>query len=62
MKLVMKLVRAIRNGWIKKKQEADSSASPRYYNLWKDESNEPSQILPSIPAPKMKLPGIFIDY
>ncbi|XP_048576752.1 ribosome biogenesis protein bop1-B isoform X2 [Nematostella vectensis] len=55
-KRVMKIVRAIRNGWIKpKKTEGDK---PRYYMLWDKADDAPKQRhTMHIPAPKMKLPG-----
>ncbi|EDO39231.1 predicted protein, partial [Nematostella vectensis] len=54
-KRVMKIVRAIRNGWIKpKKTEGDK---PRYYMLWDKADDAPKQRhTMHIPAPKMKLP------
>ncbi|KAK3742734.1 hypothetical protein QZH41_018951, partial [Actinostola sp. cb2023] len=55
-KRVMKIVRAIRNGWIKPKKTKDDK--PRYYLLWdKDEDEARRRRTVHIPAPKMKLPG-----
>eukprot|EP00123_Amoebidium_parasiticum_P012241 comp21214_c0_seq2/m.28850 comp21214_c0_seq2/g.28850 ORF comp21214_c0_seq2/g.28850 comp21214_c0_seq2/m.28850 type:complete len:515 (-) comp21214_c0_seq2:491-2035(-) len=53
-KRVMKIVRAIRKGWIKPKSEVEK---PRFYELW-DDSDQPKGDLPNhIPAPRMRLPG-----
>ncbi|XP_073233221.1 ribosome biogenesis protein bop1-B-like [Porites lutea] len=56
-KRVMKIVRAIRNGWIKPKKD-DKADKPRYYLIWdkEDDQTKPRHNM-HIPAPKMKLPG-----
>lgn len=51
----MKLIRAIRKGWItfdKPKEE------PKVYNLWGDDQAEKAGGLAYIPAPKPQLPGL----
>ncbi|CAB3993998.1 ribosome biogenesis BOP1 [Paramuricea clavata] len=56
-KKIMKIVRAIRNGWIKpKKSETDK---PRYYMIWDQDDTQKklARYNMHIPAPKMKLPG-----
>ncbi|XP_028410062.1 ribosome biogenesis protein bop1-like [Dendronephthya gigantea] len=56
-KKIMKIVRAIRNGWIKpKKSETDK---PRYYMIWDQDDSQKklARYNMHIPAPKMKLPG-----
>lgn len=53
-KKVVKLIRAIRKGWItfdKPKEE------PKVYNLWGDDQAEKAGGLAYIPAPKPQLPG-----
>jgi len=53
-KKVIKIVRAIRNGWIKPKTDQDGK--PKYYLLWgKDDSAKKHPM--HWPAPKLKLPG-----
>lgn len=53
----MKLVRAIRNGWIKADKPKEE---PRCFLLWGDDTTENERRgLSYIPAPKAKLPGIF---
>lgn len=56
-KRIMKIVRAIRNGWIKPKKD-DKTDKPRYYLIWdkEDDETKPRHKM-HIPAPKMKLPG-----
>lgn len=56
-KRVMKIVRAIRNGWIKPKKD-EKADKPRYYLIWdkEDDQTKPRHNM-HIPAPKMKLPG-----
>lgn len=54
---VVKLVRAIRNGWIKFDKPKEE---PKYYHLWGDETDTADnkrQGLSYIPAPKPNLPG-----
>ncbi|KAL6611353.1 hypothetical protein ACP70R_039281 [Stipagrostis hirtigluma subsp. patula] len=56
-KKVVKLVRAIRNGWIKFDKPKEE---PNFYLLWGDETDTADnkrQGLSYIPAPKPKLPG-----
>ncbi|XP_062500949.1 ribosome biogenesis protein bop1-B-like [Corticium candelabrum] len=54
-KRIMKIVRAIRNGWIKPKKT--DHEKPRYYLLWDKQDQESKKHPMHIPAPKMKLPG-----
>ena len=49
----MKLVQAIRKGYIKTK--SDLQAKPRYYNIW-EKDLENSIHVDHFPAPKLKLP------
>jgi len=54
-KKVMKIIRAIRNGWIKPKD--DTPKRPVYFDLWA-KKEEPQKHNPMhIPAPKLPLPG-----
>ncbi|XP_047130028.1 ribosome biogenesis protein bop1-B isoform X1 [Hydra vulgaris] len=53
-KKVMKIVRAIRNGWIKPKVGKDDK--PKYYLLW-GKDDVPKTHVMHWPAPKLKLPG-----
>lgn len=53
-KRVIKIVRAIRNGWIKPKQSSDGK--PKYYLLWGKDDISNSHPM-HWPAPKLKLPG-----
>ncbi|EDV27649.1 uncharacterized protein TRIADDRAFT_20780, partial [Trichoplax adhaerens] len=53
-KRVMKIVRAIRNGWIRPRVEKD--AKPQYYLLWDKEGQQKDHPM-HIPAPKLKMPG-----
>ncbi|XP_022788889.1 ribosome biogenesis protein bop1-B-like [Stylophora pistillata] len=56
-KRVVKIVRAIRNGWIKPKKD-EKTDKPRYYLIWdKDDDGAKPRHNMHIPAPKMKLPG-----
>lgn len=55
-KKVMKLVYAIRQGWIKPKNEFARDKKPIFYNLWTNEIESPVPNLSRIPAPKMSLP------
>lgn len=56
-KRVVKIVRAIRNGWIKPKKD-EKTDKPRYYLIWdKDDDRAKPRHNMHIPAPKMKLPG-----
>jgi ribosome biogenesis protein ERB1 len=57
---VVKLVRAIRNGWIKFDKPKEE---PKYYLLWGDETDTADntrQGLSYIPAPKPNLPGSLL--
>ncbi|XP_046843555.1 ribosome biogenesis protein bop1-like isoform X2 [Xenia sp. Carnegie-2017] len=56
-KKIIKIVRAIRNGWIKPKKSVTDK--PRYYMIWDQEDlqKKVSRYHTHIPAPKMKLPG-----
>ncbi|GLT85794.1 hypothetical protein SLE2022_039710 [Rubroshorea leprosula] len=56
-KMVVKLVRAIRKGWIK--PEKPKEEEPSFYLLWGDDSStaESNRNLSYIPPPKPKLPG-----
>lgn len=57
---VMKLVVAIRNGWIKPRKEFEIEEKPYFHLLWSDtpDDNKSSKdTLPHIPAPKLRLPG-----
>eukprot|EP00112_Aurelia_sp_Birch-Aquarium-sp1_P010468 Seg2233.4 transcript_id=Seg2233.4/GoldUCD/mRNA.D3Y31 product="Ribosome biogenesis protein bop1" protein_id=Seg2233.4/GoldUCD/D3Y31 len=51
---VMKIVRAIKNGWIKPKPVKDEKN--KYYLLWRNEEKIKDHPM-NWPAPKMKLPG-----
>lgn len=54
---VVKLVRAIRKGWIKLDKP---KAKPEFYLMWGDDlktSDKTANGLSYIPAPKPKLPG-----
>ncbi|PRW59011.1 ribosome biogenesis BOP1-like protein [Chlorella sorokiniana] len=56
-KKVVKLVRALRKGWIKREQEPEKPAA---YLLWEDDGRTADKTatgLTYIPAPKLKLPG-----
>jgi len=53
-KRVMRIVRAIRNGWIKPKQKSDGK--PVYYQLW-DKDDRSIEHPMHWPAPKLSLPG-----
>eukprot|EP00163_Fabomonas_tropica_P020799 TRINITY_DN366_c1_g1_i1.p1 TRINITY_DN366_c1_g1~~TRINITY_DN366_c1_g1_i1.p1 ORF type:complete len:785 (+),score=122.94 TRINITY_DN366_c1_g1_i1:314-2668(+) len=58
-KKIMKIVRAIRKGWIKEKKEV----KPDVYEIWDDANTEPTdQGIMHIPAPKMALPGHAESY
>ena len=54
-KKVMKLIRAIRNGWIKPKE--DKPKKPSYYDLWGTKEDTQKQNPMHMPAPKLTLPG-----
>ncbi|KCV71695.1 hypothetical protein H696_01118 [Fonticula alba] len=62
---VMKLVRAVRMGWLTPRA-AKKDSRPKYYNIWAKESSEeaPNSSASSnyIPAPKMRLPGHNASY
>ncbi|KMZ67822.1 putative Ribosome biogenesis protein bop1 [Zostera marina] len=59
-KKVVKLVRAIRNGWIKADKPKEE---PRCFLLWGDDTTENERRgLSYIPAPKAKLPGHELSY
>lgn len=54
---VVKLVRAIRKGWIKLDKPKEK---PKFYMIWGDDlqtSDKTANGLAYIPAPKTKLPG-----
>jgi ribosome biogenesis protein ERB1 len=54
---VVKLVRALRKGWIKLEKPKEK---PRYYLMWGDDlrtNDKTANGLAYIPAPKSKLPG-----
>ena len=53
-KKVMKIVRAIRKGWIKDKSKEEKK--PETYELWDDNLNPTEQGVMTIPAPKVALP------
>jgi ribosome biogenesis protein ERB1 len=56
-KKVVKLVRALRKGWIKLEKPKEK---PRYYLMWGDDlrtNDKTANGLAYIPAPKPKLPG-----
>ncbi|XP_066921058.1 ribosome biogenesis protein bop1-B-like [Clytia hemisphaerica] len=53
-KKVMKIVRAIRNGWIKPKVKSDGQ--PKYYLIW-GKDDRPNDHPMRWAAPKLKLPG-----
>ena len=55
---VMKIVHAIRMGWIKPSAKKDAE-KPNYYLLWNETSDadKDKKHRVHIPAPKMKLPG-----
>lgn len=53
-KKVIKIVRAIRNGWVKPKPTTDGK--PKYYLLW-GKDDKPNEHPMHWPAPKLKLPG-----
>lgn len=54
----MKIVHAIRMGWIKPSARKETE-KPNYYLLWNetDETDKDKKHRMHIPAPKMKLPG-----
>ena len=54
-KKVMKLIRAIRNGWIKPKDDTPKQQLP--YDLWGNKPDTQKQNPMSMPAPKLSLPG-----
>eukprot|EP00899_Mesostigma_viride_P002463 jgi/Mesvir1/12217/Mv00445-RA.1 len=59
-KLVVKLVRAMRKGWIKPRDESAPPEKPRVYLMWDDDlhtSDKTGAGLAKIPAPKPQLPG-----
>ncbi|XP_017229518.1 ribosome biogenesis protein BOP1 homolog [Daucus carota subsp. sativus] len=53
-KKIVKLIRAIRNGYIKFDKPKEE---PKVYNLWGDDQTEKAGGLAYIPAPKPQLPG-----
>lgn len=61
-KKVMKIIRAIRNGWIKPKE--DGPKKPVYYDLWGSSKGEDKKDKGKmhIPAPKLPLPGTEESY
>jgi len=59
-KRVVKLVRALRRGWLKKKDDAAKSKETPLYLMWGDDnqvSDKTASGLTYIPPPKPKLPG-----
>lgn len=59
-KKIVKLVRAMRKGWIKKQGEDGQQKQPDVYLMWQDDGqvgDKTSTGLTYIPAPKLKLPG-----
>ena len=57
---VMKLVFAIRQGWIKPKNDFELDEKPYFHKIWSETPSEEKvnkKILPHIPAPKLRLPG-----
>lgn len=54
-KIIKKLVRAIRKGWIQIRNK--HSDIKEIYDLWDYPKNESSNMLPHIPAPKLALPS-----
>ncbi|KAJ3397808.1 Ribosome biogenesis protein 1 [Lobulomyces angularis] len=56
-KKIMKIVRAIRNGWIKSVEEKKEMQKPKQYAIWDDVKDEEKLDKMHIPAPKLKLPG-----
>ena len=57
---VMKLVVAIRNGWIKPRKEFEIEEKPYFHLLWSDtpdDDKSSKDTLPHIPAPKLRLSG-----
>jgi hypothetical protein len=63
---IIKLVRAIRNGWIKTKAQSEKPQEPPAYLLWADDnqadSSKTATGLAYIPASKPKLPGHAESY
>jgi len=51
----MKIVKAIRRGWIVPKQNVPSK--PAVYDLWGSNDVAPTEDRMHIPAPKLRLPG-----
>eukprot|EP00116_Pleurobrachia_bachei_P000716 sb/3460978/ len=57
-KKVMKLIRAIRNGWIKPRTDESENRKPSYYDLWSTGPDPNTKTHSNhIPAPKLPLPG-----
>ncbi|KAI6648361.1 Ribosome biogenesis protein BOP1 [Oopsacas minuta] len=57
---VMKLVYAIRQGWIKPKKDFEIDEKPYFHKIWTDiplEKKDNTKMLPFVPAPKLRLPG-----
>ena len=56
----MKIVHAIRMGWIKPSAKKETE-KPNYYLLWNetDDADKDKKHRMHIPAPKMKLPGEY---
>lgn len=63
-KIVARLVRAIRNGWLKRSDdpEAQTKARPSAYLLWDATSDLANQNPHHIPAPRLKPPGHAESY
>lgn len=64
-RMVVKLVNAIRNGWIKPYGYKEENKEPEVYMLWgdDDQTDDPRHRPPvAIPPPKPKLPGHAESY
>ncbi|GAB5362960.1 hypothetical protein AAMO2058_000843200 [Amorphochlora amoebiformis] len=59
-KMVARIVRAIRNGWIK--PDKDEPSKPKAFNIWEDEETTKPLSKNHIPAPKTKPPGHAESY
>ena len=57
---VRKLVRAIKNGWLKldedKATESEQAKQQQFYDIWSTASDETTKARRVLPAPKPKLP------
>eukprot|EP00038_Savillea_parva_P003032 m.120230 g.120230 ORF g.120230 m.120230 type:complete len:915 (-) comp11050_c0_seq5:125-2869(-) len=63
-KLVMRIVRGLRKGWLKPKPKEEDSEETEFYDIWKNaESTGPGRkALVHISAPKVALPGHAESY